>query len=92
MYANVQVQSSLESQSTYDLYILVSISGLSYRKYSIKPVDGKQSAFIGSSVKYKRRDLTRAGQQSQQLFPVVNNCYQIVFDQNTNLMHSITDR
>ncbi|NXI33780.1 MA2B2 mannosidase, partial [Sterrhoptilus dennistouni] len=87
-----QVQSSLESQSTYDLYILVSISGLSYRRYSIKPVDGKQSAFIGSSVKYKRRDLTRAGQQSQQLFPVVNNCYQIVFDQNTNLMHSITDR
>ncbi|RMC14365.1 hypothetical protein DUI87_09460 [Hirundo rustica rustica] len=87
-----QVQSSVESQSTYDLYILVEISGLSYRKYSIKPLDGKQSAFIGSSIKYRRRDLTRAGQKSQQLFPVVNNCYQIVFDQNTNLMHSITDR
>ncbi|XP_015480836.1 epididymis-specific alpha-mannosidase [Parus major] len=87
-----QVQSSVESQSTYDLYILVEISGLSYRKYSIKPLDGKQSAFIGSSVKYKRRDLTRADQQSPRLFPVVNNCYQIVFDQNTNLMHSITDR
>ncbi|KAF4791618.1 Epididymis-specific alpha-mannosidase [Turdus rufiventris] len=87
-----QVQSSVESQSTYDLYILVTISGLSYRKYSIKPQDGKQSAFIGSSVKYKRRDLTRADQQSRQLFPVVNNCYQIVFDQNTNLMHSITVR
>ncbi|XP_066173322.1 epididymis-specific alpha-mannosidase isoform X2 [Sylvia atricapilla] len=87
-----QVQSSMESQSTYDLYILVAISGLSYRKYSIKPTDGKQSAFIGSSIKYKRRDLTRAGQQSQQLFPVVNSCYQIVFDQNTNLMHSITER
>ncbi|NXQ21103.1 MA2B2 mannosidase, partial [Peucedramus taeniatus] len=87
-----QVQSSVESQSTYDLYILVAISGLSYRKYSIKPLDGKQSAFIGSSIKYKRRDLTGAGQQSQRLFPVVNSCYQIVFDQNTNLMHSITDR
>ncbi|NXR53902.1 MA2B2 mannosidase, partial [Hippolais icterina] len=87
-----QVQSSVESQSTYDLYILVAISGLSYRKYSIKPSDGKQSAFVGSSIKYKRRDLTQADQQSQQLFPVVNNCYQIVFDQNTNLMHSITDR
>ncbi|RLW09175.1 hypothetical protein DV515_00002953 [Chloebia gouldiae] len=87
-----QVQSSVESPSTYDLYILVAISGLSYRKYSIKPLDGKQSAFIGSSIKYKRRNLTRAGQQSQQLFPVVNSCYQIVFDQNTNLMHSITDR
>ncbi|XP_041259004.1 epididymis-specific alpha-mannosidase [Onychostruthus taczanowskii] len=87
-----QVQSSVESQSTYDLYILVAISGLSYRKYSIKPLDGQQAAFVGSSVKYKRRDLTRAGQQSQQLFPVVNSCYQILFDQNTNLMHSITDR
>ncbi|XP_041315071.1 epididymis-specific alpha-mannosidase [Pyrgilauda ruficollis] len=87
-----QVQSSVESQSTYDLYILVAISGLSYRKYSIKPLDGQQAAFVGSSVKYKRRDLTRAGQKSQQLFPVVNSCYQILFDQNTNLMHSITDR
>ncbi|NXL18527.1 MA2B2 mannosidase, partial [Setophaga kirtlandii] len=87
-----QVQSSVESQSTYDLYILVAISGLSYRKYSIKPVDGQQAAFVGSSVKYKRRDLARAGQQRQLLFPVVNSCYQIVFDQNTNLMHSITDR
>ncbi|NXA96630.1 MA2B2 mannosidase, partial [Melanocharis versteri] len=87
-----QVQSSVESQSTYDLYILVEISGLSYRKYSIKPLDGKQSAFVGRSTKYKRRELTRADQQSQQLFPVVNNCYQIVFDQNTNLMHSITER
>ncbi|NWS33655.1 MA2B2 mannosidase, partial [Polioptila caerulea] len=87
-----QVQSSMESQSTYDLYILVAISGLSYRKYVIKPSDGKESAFIGSSVKYKRRDLTRAHQQSHHLFPVVNSCYQIVFDQNTNLMHSITER
>nr|XP_054488743.1 epididymis-specific alpha-mannosidase [Agelaius phoeniceus] len=87
-----QVQSSMESQSTYDLYILVAISGLSYRKYSIKPLEGQQPAFVGSSVKYKRRDLARAGQQRQQLFPVVNSCYQIVFDQNTNLMHSITDR
>uniref|UniRef100_U3K4T3 Alpha-mannosidase n=1 Tax=Ficedula albicollis TaxID=59894 RepID=U3K4T3_FICAL len=87
-----QVQSSVESQSTYDLYILVAISGLSYRKYSIKPLDGKQSAFIGTSIKYKRRDLTHADQQNQKLFPVVNNCYQIVFDQNTNLMHSITER
>ncbi|XP_063257656.1 epididymis-specific alpha-mannosidase isoform X2 [Prinia subflava] len=87
-----QVQSSVESQSTYDLYILVAISGLSYRKYSIKPLEGEQSAFIGSSVKYKRRDLTRAAQRRRRLFPVVNNCYQIVFDQNTNLMHSITER
>ncbi|NWH78465.1 MA2B2 mannosidase, partial [Piaya cayana] len=87
-----QVQSSVESNSTYDLYILVSISGLSYRKYSVKPSHDKQSAFVGKSVKYKRKDITYAGQQSQQLLPVINNCYQILFDQNTNLMHSITER
>ncbi|XP_010581789.1 PREDICTED: epididymis-specific alpha-mannosidase isoform X2 [Haliaeetus leucocephalus] len=87
-----QVQSSAESHSTYDLYILVAISGLSYRKYSIKALNGKQSAFIGRSVKYKQKDITRADQESQQLLPVVNNCYQVLFDQNTNLMHSITER
>ncbi|XP_064509349.1 epididymis-specific alpha-mannosidase isoform X2 [Pseudopipra pipra] len=87
-----QVQTSVESPSTYDLYILVAISGLSYRKYSVKPLDGKQSAFIGRSIKYKRRDIARAGQQSRQLLPVVNSCYQVLFDQSTNLMHSITER
>ncbi|KAM6132918.1 epididymis-specific alpha-mannosidase [Pterocles gutturalis] len=87
-----QVQSSVESPSTYDLYILVAISGLSYRKYNVKPLNGKQSAFIGRSVNYKRKDITRADQQSRQLLPVVNNCYQVLFDQNTNLMHSITER
>lgn len=92
MYVNTQVQSSAESHSTYDLYILVAISGLSYRKYHVKPLNGKQSVFIGRSVKYKQKDLTHADQQSQQLLPVVNNCYQVLFDQNTNLMHSITER
>lgn len=92
MYVNIQVQSSSESHSTYDLHILVEISGLSYRKYNVKPLNGKQSAFIGRSVKYKRKDITRADQQSQQLLPVTNNCYQILFDQNINMMHSITER
>ncbi|NXC16084.1 MA2B2 mannosidase, partial [Corythaeola cristata] len=87
-----QVQSSAESHSTYDLYILVEISGLSYRKYHVKPLNGKQSAFVGRSVKYKRKDVTHADQRSGQLLPVVNNCYQLLFDQNTNLMHSITER
>ncbi|NWJ11147.1 MA2B2 mannosidase, partial [Crypturellus undulatus] len=87
-----QVQSSAESHFTYDLYILVSISGLSYRKYNIKPSLGKQSAFIGKSVQYKRKDITRGYQKRQRLFPVVNNCYEVMFDQNTNLMHSITER
>ncbi|XP_025889947.1 epididymis-specific alpha-mannosidase [Nothoprocta perdicaria] len=88
-----QVQGSAESPFTYDLYILVSISGLSYRKYSIKPSAGKQSAFIGRSVKYKQKDMTRRyRKRRQRLFPVANNCYEVMFDQDTNLMHSITER
>ncbi|NXF84810.1 MA2B2 mannosidase, partial [Eubucco bourcierii] len=87
-----QVQSPAESSSTYDLYILVEISGLSYRKYHVKALTGEQSAFIGRSVKYKRKDLTGADQQHRQLLPVVNNCYQLLFDQDTNLMHSVTER
>lgn len=92
MYVVMQVQSSAESSSTYDLYILVAVSGLSYRTYKVKPLNGLQSAFTGRSVKYERKDITHADQQSQQLLPVVNNCYQVVFDLNTNLMHSITER
>ncbi|NXU56557.1 MA2B2 mannosidase, partial [Turnix velox] len=88
----VQVQSSSEFKSTYDLYILVEISGLSYRKYTVRSLDGKQSAFIGRSVKYRRKDLTQPEEQNHQLLPVVNDCYQVLFDQNTYLMHSITDR
>ncbi|NXL83135.1 MA2B2 mannosidase, partial [Alectura lathami] len=87
-----QIQSSAESYSIYDLYILVEISGLSYKKYKIKPSNGKQSAFIGRSVKYRRKDVTRAVQQSQKLLPVANDCFEITFDQTTNLMHSITNR
>jgi len=36
--------------------------------------------------------MMRSVQQSQKLLPVASNCYEIVFDQNTNLMHSITNR
>ncbi|XP_010708727.1 epididymis-specific alpha-mannosidase [Meleagris gallopavo] len=87
-----QIQSSAESHSIYDLYILVEVSGLTYKKYNVKPSNGKQSAFIGRSIKYKRKDVMHSVQQSQKLLPVASNCYEIVFDQNTNLMHSITNR
>ncbi|XP_031444215.1 epididymis-specific alpha-mannosidase [Phasianus colchicus] len=87
-----QIQSSAESHSIYDLYILVEVSGLSYKKYNVKPSNDKQSAFIGRSMKYKRKDVMHSVQQSQKLLPVTSNCYEIVFDQNTNLMHSITNR
>uniref|UniRef100_A0A8C3FEM4 Alpha-mannosidase n=1 Tax=Chrysemys picta bellii TaxID=8478 RepID=A0A8C3FEM4_CHRPI len=87
-----QIQSSAESPSTYDLYILVTISGLSYRRYCVKLSADKESAFIARSVKYGRKVIKHADHQSRRLIPVLNDCYTVMFDQNTNLMHSITDR
>uniref|UniRef100_A0A8B9SXJ0 Alpha-mannosidase n=1 Tax=Anas platyrhynchos TaxID=8839 RepID=A0A8B9SXJ0_ANAPL len=84
-FVPAQIQSSAESHSTYDLYILVEISGLSCKKYIVKPSNGKRSVFIGKSVKYQRKDATRGVQQSPDLLPVVNDCYQIIItDRETN--------
>uniref|UniRef100_K7FPL6 Alpha-mannosidase n=1 Tax=Pelodiscus sinensis TaxID=13735 RepID=K7FPL6_PELSI len=87
-----QIQSSAESPSTYDLYILVTLSGLSYRRYSVKSSADKESAFIARSVKYGRKVIKDSDHQSGHLIPVLNNCYTVMLDQDTNLMHSITDK
>uniref|UniRef100_A0A8C8VKA8 Alpha-mannosidase n=1 Tax=Pelusios castaneus TaxID=367368 RepID=A0A8C8VKA8_9SAUR len=87
-----QIQSSAESPATYDLYILVTISGLGYRRYSVKLSTDKESAFIARSVKYGRKVIKHADCQRRRLIPVSNDCYTVMLDQNTNLMYSITDR
>uniref|UniRef100_A0A8C4WHP7 Alpha-mannosidase n=1 Tax=Gopherus evgoodei TaxID=1825980 RepID=A0A8C4WHP7_9SAUR len=87
-----QIQGSAESPFTYDLYILVTLSGLSYQRYSVKLSADNESAFIARSVKYGRKVIKHADRQSRRLIPVLNDCYTVMLDQNTNLMHSITDR
>ncbi|KYO45727.1 epididymis-specific alpha-mannosidase [Alligator mississippiensis] len=87
-----QIHNSTEAHSTYDLYILVTISGLSYRRYSVKISADNGLAFVAKSIKYRPKVINYGQHQSKQLLSVLNNCYQVMWDQDTNLMHSITDR
>ncbi|XP_074848559.1 epididymis-specific alpha-mannosidase isoform X2 [Carettochelys insculpta] len=87
-----QIQSSAESPSTYDLYILVTLSGLSHRRYIIKSSAEKESVFFARSVKYGRKVIKGSARHSGHLIPVLNDCYTVMLEQDTHLMHSITDR
>ncbi|XP_012408461.1 epididymis-specific alpha-mannosidase [Sarcophilus harrisii] len=93
-----QIQNSTDSQFTYDLYILATIKGLSYRRYYIKAADKfeeahQKSASIARVFHFGRKSKKSSSQVScKQLFPVINDCYSILMDQATNLMHSITER
>lgn len=90
-----QIQESTEPHSKLDLYLLVTINGLSYRRYIVKvgnypPND--ESAFIGRMVRFKRRVTESTWRNGKRLLPIQNDCYIVMIDQDTNLMHSIKDR
>ncbi|XP_030047027.1 epididymis-specific alpha-mannosidase [Microcaecilia unicolor] len=90
-----QIQSSADSYITYDLHILVTIGGLSYRRYTIRAGDSSASrglAFIGRLVMFKRRLKNSTERQRMRLPPVQNDCYLVTLDEGSHLMHSITDR
>ncbi|KAB0354566.1 hypothetical protein FD755_023104 [Muntiacus reevesi] len=94
----VQVQSSKETPSAYDLHVLTTIPGLSYRHYSIQPSRSSQEATgepepsVASTQQFAVRLRRRGGRVGQSLVPVVNDCYIIFLDTDTNLMHSIWER
>lgn len=95
----LQVQRSKEIPHKYDLYVLTTIPGLSYRYYSIRPTeqapDGKQAPSatmtITSELDLKPRKL-RTRPRGQNLVSVKNDCYTVFLDSDTNLMHSIWER
>ncbi|XP_010640224.2 epididymis-specific alpha-mannosidase [Fukomys damarensis] len=87
-----QVQKSTKDPSAYDLLILVTIPGLSFRHYSVRPTTGTQAAAsVASTVQFGRR-LRRAGRGHRSLVPVANDCYTVLLDPDTNLLHSIRER
>uniref|UniRef100_A0A8C6E8B8 Alpha-mannosidase n=1 Tax=Moschus moschiferus TaxID=68415 RepID=A0A8C6E8B8_MOSMO len=93
-----QVQRSKEVPSAYDLHVLTTIPGLSYRHYSIWPSRRPQEdteepvTSLASSRQFGRR-LRRSGKQmGRSLVPVKNDCYTVFLDKDTNLMHSIWER
>ncbi|MBN3301977.1 MA2B2 mannosidase, partial [Amia calva] len=96
---SAQIQTSPESISTYDLYIHVTLSGLQYKKYVIKYATTpciKESecwpTYTGKVVKFDRQRMNGSKKTGRRLLPVMNECYRLMIDQDTNLLHSITDR
>ncbi|XP_007954504.1 epididymis-specific alpha-mannosidase [Orycteropus afer afer] len=92
-----QIQNSTSNPSAYDLHILTTIPGLSYRHYSIRPTTGSQegsqepAATVASTMRFGRRRRRHTNRGGRHLFPVVNDCYTVLLDQDTHLMHSIRD-
>ncbi|XP_059538930.1 epididymis-specific alpha-mannosidase [Myotis daubentonii] len=94
-----QVQRSKEIPHKYDLYVLTTIPGLSYRYYSVRPTEqapeGQQAAtatmaFTSKLDRKPRRLSTRPW--GKKLVSVKNDCYTVFLDTDTNLMHSIWER
>uniref|UniRef100_A0A3P8P858 Alpha-mannosidase n=1 Tax=Astatotilapia calliptera TaxID=8154 RepID=A0A3P8P858_ASTCA len=84
-----QIQGSAHSNATYDLFIVVELGGLQYRKYLIKfPENSK--AFEAKAASFERRSVKDRAKAGRRLLPVLSECYELLFDQDTNLLHSIT--
>ncbi|XP_075050593.1 epididymis-specific alpha-mannosidase [Mixophyes fleayi] len=90
-----QIQNSTDPGHAFDLYVLVVLHGVSYRRYSIK-VDNappeKETIAAGRLVKFDRQPSRRTQSSKQRVVPVISDCYTLWIDQNTNLLVSITDR
>ncbi|KAJ8390261.1 hypothetical protein AAFF_G00108300 [Aldrovandia affinis] len=93
-----QIQRSPESASTYDLFIVVKLGGLQYRQYLIKFSKSpcQEAAECGYTypakvLSFERQRVDPSKRAGQRLLPVLSECYKLMFDQDTNLLHSITD-
>ncbi|XP_047448214.1 epididymis-specific alpha-mannosidase [Mugil cephalus] len=92
-----QIQKSAQSNVTYDLFVMVELGGLQYRKYLIKysekPCSKKSKCdytYEAKGVSFERRSVKDWVKTGRRLLPVLNDCYKLMFDQDTNLLHSIT--
>lgn len=92
-----QIQRSAESNTTFDLFIMVELGGLQFRKYLIKFSNGSSPrklkhafAYEAKGVSFERRSVAEWKKTGRRLLPVLNDCYKLMFDEETNLLHSIT--
>ncbi|XP_041492518.1 epididymis-specific alpha-mannosidase isoform X2 [Microtus oregoni] len=95
---SAQIQNSTKDPSAYDLLILATIPGLSYRHYKVRRTHGDQAdtrehtAPMASTLKYSLKLRNQTSQGGRFLVPVTNDCYTLLFDQETNMLHSIQER
>uniref|UniRef100_A0A665WKS1 Alpha-mannosidase n=1 Tax=Echeneis naucrates TaxID=173247 RepID=A0A665WKS1_ECHNA len=92
-----QIQRSAQSNVTYDLFIMVDLGGLQHRIYLIqlseKPCSSRSKCgwtYEAKGVQFERRNIQDWTKTGRRLLPVLNECYKLMFDQDTNLLHSIT--
>ncbi|XP_053314235.1 epididymis-specific alpha-mannosidase [Spea bombifrons] len=93
-----QIQNSTDSKYALVLHVLVTLRGLSYGKYSIhlgvqtNPSFGDGAIVAGRLIKHPRQPIRKRSKSKGHLKPVMNDCYTLWIDQETNLIASITDR
>ncbi|KAF3837119.1 hypothetical protein F7725_004583 [Dissostichus mawsoni] len=92
-----QIQRSAQSNVTYDLFIVVDLGGLQHRKYLVKLSEEKCSrrskcgrTYKAKGVQFERLFTRDSWETGRRLLPVLSGCYELMFDQDTNLLHSIT--
>ncbi|XP_012967983.1 epididymis-specific alpha-mannosidase [Mesocricetus auratus] len=95
---SAQIQNSTNDPSAYDLLILTTIPGLSYRHYKIRHTYGDQADTkepvvpLASTLKFSPKLRNQTSQEVKLLIPVTNDCYTLLFDQDSNMLHSIQER
>ncbi|XP_032876854.1 epididymis-specific alpha-mannosidase [Amblyraja radiata] len=99
-----QIQKSAGSNSTFDLFVLVRLDALGYHRYIVKTKnstctkgrDGQcsegQTSYRGRVITFNRKLVRKLRNQGGRLLRLMNECYFLTFDEDTNLLHSITDR
>ena len=96
-FIHPQIQEKANSTSEYDLFIVAELGGLQFRKYLIKFSSCPGSTRCGMTytaklVKFGRRNINQWRRTGRKLLPIFSDCHKLLFDQETNLLHSITDR
>ncbi|XP_056431544.1 epididymis-specific alpha-mannosidase [Gadus chalcogrammus] len=94
-----QIQRSAQPALTYDLFVVVTLGGLQHRKYLLRlsrtpcgAGSGCGATYAPAGVRFEARGPGPAQETGRRLLPVLNDCHTLMFDQDTNLLHSITDR
>lgn len=89
----------MDSSTDYDLFFVVELGGLQYRKYTVQfpqsPCDTGSNCgetHVAKVVKFNKTNVSQWKRTGRKLLPVLNECYKLMFDQDTNLLHSVTDR
>uniref|UniRef100_A0A1A8QSZ3 Alpha-mannosidase n=2 Tax=Nothobranchius rachovii TaxID=451742 RepID=A0A1A8QSZ3_9TELE len=92
-----QIQRSAQSNISYDLFILVELGGLQHKKYLIKvsgtPCSKKSkclNTYEAKAAVFERRSVKDWRKTGRRLLPVLSESYKLMFDRDTNLLHSIT--